>query len=93
MSLPFVLQVNIVAFATNKKVPVGAVELPPGQPWVTPVTEQELLQEFEGWGEDVTALLGCIRNPSKWSIHAVYPPPESYVNGNIALIGDAVRLL
>jgi salicylate hydroxylase len=69
---------------------MGSVEIPPGQPWVTPVSEQDLLDEFSGWGSDVMALLGCIRNPSKWSIHAVYPPLETYVSGNIALIGDSV---
>lgn len=36
------------------------------------------------------ALLGCIQKPSKWSLHAVYPPLETYVSGNIALIGDSV---
>jgi hypothetical protein len=70
---------------------MGSVEIPQGQPWVTPVSEQDLLDEFSGWGSDVMALLGCIRKPSKWSIHAVHPPLEAYVSGNIALIGDSVR--
>jgi hypothetical protein len=79
-----------VAFACNRQTPIGSVEIPPGQPWVTPVSEQDLLDEFSGWGSDVITLLGCIRKPSKWCIHAVHPPLETYVNGNIALIGDSV---
>ena len=79
-----------MAFACNRQTPIGSVEIPPGQPWVTPVSEQDLLDEFSGWGSDVITLLGCIRKPSKWCIHAVHPPLETYVNGNIALIGDSV---
>ncbi|KIM88945.1 hypothetical protein PILCRDRAFT_245641 [Piloderma croceum F 1598] len=85
--------INIVAFARNRQIPMGFIEIPPGQSWVTPVSKQDLLDEFSGWGSDVMALLGCIQKPSKWSLHAVYPPLETYVSGNIALIGDSAHAM
>ena len=30
--------------------------------------------------------------PSKWSIHVLDPPLESFVRGRVALLGDAVSL-
>ena len=52
--------------------------------------EQQLLEEFANFGDDAMRMLKCIRNPSKWFIHVVYPPLESYVRGKVALLGDAV---
>ena len=59
-------------------------------PWVVPATRDELLKEYEGWGSDVLKILGCIQNPSKWMIHVVNPPLQTYVKGRVALLGDAV---
>ncbi len=83
-------QVNVVAFVTDRSVEIGEANLAPGRPWVTPVPQSEMLAEYAGWGPDVIRLLGCIREPNKWSIHVVYPPFRSYVKGQIALLGDAV---
>jgi len=83
--------VNIVAFAADYTIPIGSIELPPGQPWVEYVPQEELLQVFKGWGSDVMGILKCITKPSKWHIHVVYPPLDSYVKGRIALIGDAAH--
>lgn len=80
-----------MVFVTNRQVEMGAIELPPSQPWVVPVSKQELLDEFKGWSDDVKGIIECLHNPSKWLIHALHPPLESYVNGKIALVGDSVR--
>jgi len=83
--------INVVAFVTDRSVEIGQANLPPEEPWVTPVTKEELLEQYAGWGSDVTGLLGCIQNPNKWSIHVVSPPLKSYVNKRIALLGDAAH--
>ena len=83
-------KINLVGFVTAGIVPEGG-SLPTGQKWVEQVPEEELVKHFEDWGYDVVTLLGRVRNPSRWSIHVVYPPIDSYVRGRVALIGDAVR--
>ena len=88
-----IYQVNVVAFVADRSVEIGEADLPPGQPWVVPVPQSEMLAEYAGWGPDALRLLGCIREPNKWSIHVVYPPFRSYVKGQIALLGDAVSLV
>ena len=72
---------------------VGAIRLPPDQPLVVPVTKEEMLKEYEGWGSDVIGILSCIENPNKWYINVVCPPLEAYAKGKVALLGDAVSLL
>lgn len=91
MHLKTPLQINVVAFAADHTIPIGSVQLPPDQPRVILVPQEEMLKEYEGWGNDVIGLLSCIPKPSKWFIHVVHPPLESYVKGRIALVGDAVR--
>jgi len=54
------------------------------------VPTDEVLQAFEGWGKDITSILQHVKEPSRWAIHTVYPPLESYVRGRVVLIGDAV---
>ncbi len=75
---------------TNRDVPIGEAVLPPGEATVVSVPQKEVLDAYEGWGSDVLGLLGCIHNPTKWNINVGYPHLETYVNGRIALLGDAV---
>ncbi|KAI0347664.1 FAD/NAD-P-binding domain-containing protein [Trametopsis cervina] len=82
---------NIVAFVVDRSIEVGSTRLAEGQPTVVPVTKEELLHEYEGWGPDVINLLSCIEQPNKWYINVVYPPLETYVNDRIALLGDAAH--
>ncbi|KAI0361039.1 FAD/NAD-P-binding domain-containing protein [Trametes cingulata] len=84
--------VNVVAFAARYDIPIGAERLPDGAPWVEEVTREELKREYDGWGPDVTILLDCMpEKPSKWSIHVVHPPLETYVHNRVALLGDAAH--
>ena len=57
-----------------------------------PITTEQLLEAYEGFGEDALALLSCMREPSRWDINVVYPGLPSYVKGRVALLGDAVSL-
>ncbi|KAJ6606427.1 hypothetical protein DFH09DRAFT_1256858 [Mycena vulgaris] len=86
----FFPQINIVAFATDNSVPVGTVEVP--GPWVQSVPQQELLDEYAGWGPDAMIMLNHLKNPSKWFIHALTPLP-TFIRGTIALVGDAAHAM
>ena len=58
--------------------------------WVENVEQQEMLDAFEGSGDDLIAILKHITKPSRWALHTVYPPLETYVKDRIVLVGDAV---
>ncbi len=61
-------------------------------PWVQDVEQQEMLDAYQDdWGRDATGILRQLTKPSRWTLHAMYPPLDSYVRGKIVLIGDAVR--
>ena len=79
---------NIVAFTTDYSRPMEYEGN--SDEWVQNVPQEEMLKDFEEWGPDVQAMLQRITNPSKWSIHALYPTIDKYVEGKAALIGDAV---
>lgn len=84
----------MVAFSARYDIPIGADNLPKGTPWVQQVSKHAMDEEYEGWGPDVVALLKCMpEHPSKWFIHVVNPPIESYAKGKVAVLGDAVSTL
>jgi len=81
--------INAVVYCTDKSIPAGSVEIPADE-WVMEAGEQEIVAYEEG-GVQVQKLLSLIRNPGKWSIHAVDPPLSSFVRGHIVLVGDAAH--
>ena len=85
-------QINVVAFYADYTKPIGAESLPPSEPWVETVSQEEMFKVFEGCGPQVMALLNCIKTPSKWAIHVVQPHLDTFVKGRVAVIGDAVCL-
>ncbi|KAJ6563567.1 FAD/NAD(P)-binding domain-containing protein [Mycena vulgaris] len=82
--------INVVAFVTDKSVPVGSVEIP--GPWVESASEAELVDAFAEWGPDVRTILDHCKSTSKWYIHALRPL-NTFVNGSIALVGDAAHAM
>ena len=59
-------------------------------PWVEAVPQQEMFDGYSGWGNDAKIILQHMKQPSRWSIHTLYPPLETFINGRIVLVGDAV---
>ncbi|KAH9897890.1 FAD/NAD-P-binding domain-containing protein [Cubamyces lactineus] len=84
--------INVVAFSADYKTPIGTENLPDGAAWVEQVSRDEVKKVYEGMGPDVTVLLEHMpERPSKWSIHVVHPPLESYAKGRVAVLGDAAH--
>jgi len=79
---------KVVAFVIGKANSMSP-ELP--SPWVEVVPQQEVIDGYPGWGHDAKIILQHIKQPSRWAIHTVYPPLETFVNGKIVLVGDAAH--
>ncbi|TFK41951.1 salicylate hydroxylase [Crucibulum laeve] len=80
---------NIVAFVADHALPLQPIEWPSA--WVEVVPEEELVDQFEGWGNDAMTILRHMKQPSKWHIHAVNPTLPSFIRENIVLAGDAAH--
>ncbi|KAJ3802246.1 FAD/NAD-P-binding domain-containing protein [Lentinula aff. detonsa] len=78
--------INIVVFLAEHDEPLQS-ELP--YPWVESVSQDELKDSCKDWGHDPMIILDHLTNPSKWSIHALDPPLQSYVRDKVVLVGDA----
>ncbi|KAG6873833.1 hypothetical protein C0995_010445 [Termitomyces sp. Mi166 len=81
-------KINVVFFSTDATVPIGTVNVP--LPWAKPTSQDELLHEYSGLGEDANIILKEMRNPSKWYLHFLHPPLSSYVRQRVVLVGDAL---
>ena len=84
-----ITKLNVVAFVREKDNPMAMSPDRPS-PWVEVVPQQELIDGYPGWGNDAQIILQHIKEPSRWSLHTVYPPLETFINGKIVLVGDAV---
>jgi 2-polyprenyl-6-methoxyphenol hydroxylase-like FAD-dependent oxidoreductase len=69
---------------------VGALERSDWQveSWSARGTNEELSADFEGWHEDVHALIRNIPVPYKWAL-MVRPPMDRWTIGRVTLLGDA----
>ncbi|KAJ3557014.1 hypothetical protein NM688_g1702 [Phlebia brevispora] len=84
---------HVLTFSIKGGQIINVVAPDPESPTVIPATPEELLAEFDGWGSDVMGLLSCVKKTDKWLINVVHPALESYVNGRIALLGDAAHAM
>ena len=80
-------KLNVVAFIRGKERSISP-ERP--SPWMETVPQQEVIDGYPEWGNDAKIILQHLQQPSRWSIHTLYPPLKTFVNGNIVLVGDAV---
>lgn len=56
--------------------------------WTSAGTNQEFHDDYPGWHDDVHAYIAAIPQPFKWALIA-RPPMQNWVNGRVALLGDA----
>jgi len=69
---------------------VGALERSDWQveSWSARGTTEELAADFEGWHEDIQALIRGIPVPYKWAL-MTRPPMSRWTSGRVTLLGDA----
>ncbi|RPD62092.1 FAD/NAD(P)-binding domain-containing protein [Lentinus tigrinus ALCF2SS1-7] len=59
-------------------------------PWSSVVNRDEYANEFKGWEPDVGEIVKHMDNAQKWAINVVTKLP-TYVDGRVALLGDAAH--
>lgn len=59
-------------------------------PWSCLCDKSEFVSVFRGWEPEVQALLDCVDKSQRWAIH-IAKPLDSFVNGNVAILGDAAH--
>nr|ABV82787.1 unknown [Chromohalobacter sp. HS-2] len=82
--------VNVVAFVTDRSTPNP--QLPAGAPWVEEVSQEEMLDDFPGWGSASRAILACIDRPTRWALHEL-PELPRYVRDRVLITGDAAHAM
>ena len=90
INLSTLLKLNVVAFVRDKEQKKFTMSPERPAPWVEVVPEQEVIDGYPGWGNDAKIILQHLKQPSRWAIHTLYPPLETFVKGKIVLVGDAV---
>lgn len=63
-----------------------------GEGWSTPASKAEVLARYEGWHESVAEMIECAPADGlrKWGLFG-HDPLDRFVNGRVALIGDAAH--
>ena len=56
--------------------------------WMAQGTRDELASDFDGWHDDVHAMIRLIEAPFKWALHVRGPMPR-WSKGRVTLLGDA----
>ncbi|GAQ46664.1 hypothetical protein AtubIFM55763_006010 [Aspergillus tubingensis] len=77
---------NVVAFRTKEN-----RVWEHGSQWVLPGNKKQMLQDFEGWGPDVRAILSLMRNADIWAMFDHAPARTYHRDGRICLVGDAAH--
>ncbi|QEM82970.1 salicylate 1-monooxygenase [Halomonas binhaiensis] len=82
--------INVVAFITDRSTPNP--RLPEGEAWVTGVSQEQMLADFEGWGPASQAILEGIPQPTRWALHDL-PQLPHYCRHRVLLAGDAAHAM
>lgn len=85
--------INLVAFisAPLENRFTDDAEPPPNEAWVQPADYKQALAEFSDMGPHVKSALQAIDRMTVWKIFTLWPPLPTYVNGGVALLGDAAH--
>ena len=59
--------------------------------WVKHVTRAEMLEDYEGWNQQVTKMLALMDDPDVWALFEAPPASTYYRKGKICLLGDAAH--
>ncbi|KAL3448200.1 hypothetical protein BJX65DRAFT_276075 [Aspergillus insuetus] len=59
--------------------------------WVLPGDKATMIREFEGWGDDVQAILGMMTKTDIWALFDHPPADTYYKKAQICLLGDAAH--
>ena len=78
---------NVVAFTSPKN---EKQDWKHGDQWVVPSTIDDVLEDFQGWSEEVRKLLSMLRKPDKWGLFD-HPPAKTYHSGKLVLLGDCAH--
>ncbi|KIK66771.1 hypothetical protein GYMLUDRAFT_37901 [Collybiopsis luxurians FD-317 M1] len=80
--------INVAAFTFD----IEAEGKPYHGPGIKPVTNEEIVDAFSGWEDEVVQLLKSIEQPTRWVLRDLHPM-DTYVTRRIALLGDAAHAM
>ncbi|KAF7760115.1 hypothetical protein Agabi119p4_10791 [Agaricus bisporus var. burnettii] len=80
--------INVVAIARDESENTGVWE----GPWKVEVTQEEFFEAYQGFDEEVMALIQCIKKPTKWALH-VLDHLDIFSNQQVFLMGDAAHAM
>ncbi|GKT87587.1 mannitol 1-phosphate dehydrogenase [Colletotrichum tofieldiae] len=58
--------------------------------WVVSVKKEDMLKDFEGWGEKSQKIIQMMQKPDVWALFD-HPPSPTYYQGRVCLLGDAAH--
>ena len=58
--------------------------------WEVPSNHEEILADYQGWGEPIQNVLSAMGKPDIWALFED-PPAETYFKGRVCMTGDAAH--
>ncbi|OHF00743.1 mannitol 1-phosphate dehydrogenase [Colletotrichum orchidophilum] len=58
--------------------------------WVVSVKKEDMIRDFETWGEKSRQIIQLMQNPDVWALFE-HPPSPTYYEGRLCLLGDAAH--
>jgi salicylate hydroxylase len=58
--------------------------------WVVDAKAEDFLAEFDGWNENIKAMIGAVSETKLWGLHDM-DPIERWSNNRVTLLGDAAH--
>ncbi|EKM77827.1 hypothetical protein AGABI1DRAFT_115067 [Agaricus bisporus var. burnettii JB137-S8] len=80
--------INVVAIARDTSNDTGVWK----GPWKVEVTQEEFFHTYQGFDEEVLALIHCIKKPTKWALH-VLDHLDIFSKQQVFLMGDAAHAM
>ncbi|KAK2002561.1 mannitol 1-phosphate dehydrogenase [Colletotrichum falcatum] len=58
--------------------------------WIMPVKREDMVKDFEGWGDKCQKIIQMLQKPDVWALFD-HPPSPTYHQGRVCLLGDAAH--